>query len=350
MEVVRWGVIGSGGIARRRTIPEGILKAANAQLTAVQDVKPGLAQEVAKQFGVPHAFEDADELLAADYVDAVYIAVPVCCHKDLFLKAVEAGKHILIEKPLGVTVREAEEMADAVGESDVCATEGYMMKFHPLHEHARQRIAEGRLGKIVSMRGQLSCWYPPIPNAWRQIPDQGGGGAVMDMATHIYDLMQFFLGEDVSEVQAFVDSVVHDYPVEDSSVTIVRFPGGCQGVIEAYFNVRDESVPRRLEIYGDSGAILADGTIGQGGGTMREILMSSGAGYDADQKREAEAAGFQEVKLPERNMYQAEVEYLTNCILRGEEPDINTADDGVQVMKIAHAAYKSAKSGKCVAI
>jgi len=350
MNVVRWGVIGAGGIARRRTIPEGILNATGAQLTAVQDVKPGLAQEVARQFSVPRAYEKTNDILKDDNVDAVYIAVPVCHHKDIFLQAVEAKKHILIEKPLGVTLSEAEEMADAAGESDLCAMEGYMMKFHPLHEHARRRIAEGKLGKVVCMRGQLSCWYPPIEGAWRQIPDQGGGGAIMDMATHVYDLMQYFMGEDISEVQAFVDSVVQDYAVEDSSLTIVRFPGGCQGMIDAYFNLRDEAVPRRLEIYGDSGAILAEGTIGQGGGTMRELLMSSGAGYDASQKRATEAAGFQEVKVLERNMYQAEVEYLTNCILRGEEPEINTIDDGVQVMKVAHAAYKSAKSGKCVEV
>ncbi len=350
MNAVRWGVIGAGGIARRRTMPEGILKAANAQLAAVQDVKPGLAQEVAAQFKIARAYDNAEDLLADDNIDAVYIAVPVCYHKEIFLKAVDAGKHILIEKPLGLTVSEAEEMADAVGESDLCAMEGYMMKFHPLHAHARKQIADGKLGKIVSMRGQLSCWFPPMPNTWRQIPEQGGGGAIMDMSTHIYDLMQFLVGEEISEVQAFADSVVHDYPVEDSSVTIVRFPSGCQAMIDCYFNVRDESVPRRLEIYGEGGAILAEGTIGQGGGTMRELIMSAGAGYDAGQKRAGEAASFQDVLVPERNMYQAEVEYMTNCILRGEEPEINTIDDGVQVMKVAHAAYKSAKSGKCIVL
>jgi predicted dehydrogenase len=348
MDTVRWGVIGAGGIARRRTIPEGILPARNVRLTAVQDVKPGLAQHVAKQFDVPRAYDSADELVEDDEVDAVYIAVPVYLHEELFSKAVEAGKHILIEKPLADTVKAAQRMADLVRDTDLKATEGYMMKFHPLHQHAQQRIAQGKLGKVVSIRGQLSCWFPPMGGNWRQIPEQGGGGALMDMATHVFDLMQFLVGEPIAEVLSFTGRLVHSYPVEDSSVTLVRFPGGCQGVVEAYFNVRDESVPRRLEIYGSEGAILAEGSIGQGGGMMREILLAESSGYDAAQKRAAEAGGFQEVKVAERNMYRAEIEYLTECILRDQKPVLNTLDEGVQIMRIVAAAYKSAKTGKCV--
>jgi len=345
---VGWGVIGAGGIARRRTIPEGILPARNAELVAVMDVVPNLAREVAREFGCRKAYTQVGSLLRNADVQAVYLAVPVHLHEKLFKRILKAGKHVLVEKPLARTVRAAERMAKLAAESGRMCTEGYMMKFHALHRHARERIAAGRLGKLVSLRGQLSCWYPPIEGAWRQIPEQGGGGAIMDMATHVYDLMQYLTGEKICEVTAFTGSLVQDYPVEDSSVTLVRFPSGCQGVVEAYFNVRDESCPRRLEIYGSSGGILADGTIGQGGGTMREILMAEGAGYDAAQKREAEAAAFQEVVVPEVNMYQAEIEYLSDCILSGTPPTLNTLEDGVGIMKIAEAVYRSARTGRAV--
>jgi len=347
---VGWGVIGAGGIARRRTIPEGIVPAKNAELVAVMDVAPGVAKEVARESGCRKAYTQVGSLLRNPDVQAVYIAVPVHLHEKLFKRALKAHKHVLVEKPLAGTVRAAQRMADLGAESGLMCTEGYMMKFHAMHQRARDLITAGRLGKVVCIRGQLSCWYPPIENAWRQNPRQGGGGAIMDMATHVYDLMQYLAGEKISEVMAFTGSLVHDYPVEDSSVTLVRFPSGCQGVVEAYFNVRDESCPRRLEIYGSAGGVLADGTIGQGGGTMREIVTAEEAGYDADQKREAEVAAFRDVEVPEVNMYQAEIEYLSDCILNDTPPSLNTLADGVQVMQVASAAYRSAKTGKRVAL
>lgn len=345
---VRWGVIGAGGIARRRTIPEGIIAAANAELAAVMDVAPGVAKEVAEEFNAPNYYEDIDDILSDKNVDAVYIAVPVFLHEKIFTDALNAGKHVLIEKPLAFDVATAEKMVGLVKKSGLKATEGYMMKFHPMHQYARKAIAGGKLGKVVSMRGQLSCWFPPMENNWRQIPEKGGGGAIMDMATHVYDLMQFLIGERVFSVAAFVDNLVHDYKAEDSAVTILRFTGGCQGVVESYFNVRDECVPRRLEIYGSAGSFLSDGTIGQGGGEMRELFLEEGAGYDADQQREAEAAAYRPVELPETNMYQSEIEYLGDCIINDHQPGLNSIEDGVHVLKIAAAAYESARTGRTV--
>jgi predicted dehydrogenase len=348
MARVKWGVLGAGGIARRRTIPEGILTSKNAELTAVMDIRADVAQDVSRQFGGVRAHESARKLLRSDDVEAVYIATPADQHEALFRKAIRYGKHVLIEKPLATTVGASRRMAKLIKPGGPMATEGYMMKFHPLHQHARELVATGKLGKLVCMRGQLSCWFPRIPNNWRQDPKQGGGGSLMDMATHIFDLMQYIAGEPIVEVFSYTNSLVHSYLVEDSSLTVVRFPSGAQGIVEAYFNMRDESVPRRLEIYGSDGALLADGTIGQGGGTMREIVLPQGAGYDAAQKREGEAAAYKEVVLPERNMYQAEIEYLSDCILSGAQPNMNTIDEGVRIMEIAEAAYTSARTGKRV--
>lgn len=345
---VRWGVIGAGGIARRRTIPEGILPAKNAELVAVMDVVPGLAAQVAKESGGPRAYDDAAALLADDRVQAVYIAVPVHRHEEMFRRAIEAGKHVLIEKPVAGDLDAARRMAALAAGSGLYCTEGYMMKFHALHRYAADAIRAGRIGRLVYIRGQLSCWYPPIPGAWRQAPAEGGGGSLMDMGTHVIDLMQFLAGEKVCEVAAFTDSLVQEYPVEDSALTIVRFPSGAHGIVEAYFNVRDESCPRRLEIYGSAGAFLAEGTIGQGGGTMRQILMAAGAGYDALQKRTAEATAFEDVAAPEVNMYRAEIEHLSDCILRRKPPEVNTIADGVQVLEVAMAAYESARTGRIV--
>ncbi len=347
---VKWGVLGAGGIARRRTIPEGLMPADNCELAAVMDIAPGLAKEIADEFSVPKFYIRAEDLINDPDVQAIYIATPVNMHRDQFEMAVAAGKHVLIEKPLAGSLTDAEAMVELAAESDSHCTEGYMMKFHPLHEHAREVVQGGRLGKPVMIRGQLSCWYPAIEGAWRQDPEIGGGGSFIDMGTHVADLMQYILASDIVEVSAFCDTLVQDYPVEDSATVICRFENGCHGIIDAFFNMRDEACLRRLEIYGSQGGILTDGTIGQGGGTMEENLLGGGAGYDAQQAREDEDDKYKPVEAGEFNMYRAEVEYLSRCIIDNADPEINTLDEGLHVLRVAEAVYESARKRKVIEV
>ena len=175
-------VIGSGGIARRRTIPEGLAKAAGGRLVAVYDVDPQANREVAGQFGAV-ACESEEELLARKDVDAVYIATPVHLHARQAAAAAQAGKHILCEKPLGLSVAEAEAAAAACRKAGVILAVDFMMRFHAFHREARRMIEQGALGRMVFVRAQLSCWYPPMPGAWRQDPATGGGGVRVNVPT-----------------------------------------------------------------------------------------------------------------------------------------------------------------------
>ena len=347
---VKWGVIGAGGIARRRTIPEGIAQAKNGRLVAVMDVVGSVVKEVADEFKVKAAYTCEDALLADPNVEAVYIASPANCHLEHFRKAVKAGKHVLIEKPLAHSMKDAQAIARIAAKAKVKCAEGYMMKFHPLHQKARELVKAKKLGKPVFVRGQLSCWYPNIKGAWRQDPKLGGGGSLIDMGTHVYDLFQYILGSKIVEVSAFCDAgVVQKYKSEDSATTLVRFANGCHGVIDTYFNIRDESCLRVMEVFGSAGSILAEGTIGQGGGSMKAICLGGGAGYDADQKRGA-APAFKEIKPGKFNMYRAEVEALSECILKKKKVTMNTVAEGLQILKIAAAAYKSSATGKVVKV
>jgi len=136
---VRWGVLGAAGIARRRTIPEGIIPANNAELAAVYDPIGG--EDVAKELGVTYcATEDA--LLAQD-IDAVYIATPVFLHNAQVLAAAKAGKHVLCEKPLGLTVDEAEAALKACNDAGVKLGTALMMRFHACHIEAKKLIDAG---------------------------------------------------------------------------------------------------------------------------------------------------------------------------------------------------------------
>jgi predicted dehydrogenase len=206
-ERVGIGVIGCGGIARRRTIP-GLLKAKNCRLVAVMDtVDP---EGVAAEFQVPRAYRREADLLADPNVQAVYIASPAYCHAKQIAMAAEAGKHILCEKPLTLTLEQAKQAAAVCRKHRVFLQEGYMMKFHGAHVKIKELIDANRLGKLVYLRAQLSCWYPKIEGAWRQDPKKGGGGALIDMATHLYDLIEFF-GGPIRRITALTGNLVQDY-------------------------------------------------------------------------------------------------------------------------------------------
>lgn len=341
---VNFGVIGAGGIARRRTIP-GMLQAQNCRLVAVMD--PVGIDEVAAEFKVGKAYTNEADLLADPEVEAVYIASPVHCHLKQIQMAAAAGKHILCEKPLAMTLEQTKEAVAACEQAKVYLQEGYMMKFHGAHAAIKELIDQGRLGKIVYMRAQLSCWYPKMEGAWRQDPELGGGGALIDMATHLYDLLAWFVGP-VRHVVALVNTLVQDYKSDDASTTLLEFESGAQATVDCFYCIPDEASRTRLEIYGSQGAVLTEGTIGQSVGGLLEVLQTSGpAGYDAQQSKDV-ARAFQKTPFPEVNPYTAECEYFADCILQGRPPVLNDGRNAVQIAELTDKAYSSAKQRKAL--
>ena len=342
---VRWGVIGSGGIARRRTIPEGIVPASNAVLTAVFDPIPGANEAVAAEFGARACASLAD-LLASD-AEAIYIASPPSAHCEQTLACAKSGKHVLSEKPLGMTVAEAETMIAACNQAGVRLGTAFMMRFLAQHQAALRLIQEGRLGRPVYGRAQLSCWYPPMAGAWRQDLASGGGGSLMDMGGHCIDLLEMFFGP-VKSVACFTNRSVHSYTSEDSAVASLSFENGALGTVDTFFCMPDEASQNRLELYGSLGSILAKGTIGQGAAGEMIAYLKEGAGaYDAQQARAA--GGGVEIAPEPKNTYQTEIEEFSQAILEGRAPS-NNARLGLQSQRVLAACYESAKTRKMVEV
>jgi predicted dehydrogenase len=342
-ERVEWGVVGSGGIARRRTIPEGIATARNARLAAVFDVDAQANRAVAAQFGGVAA-ESVEDLLNSG-VDAVYIASPADAHYEQALAAVRAGKHVLCEKPLGMTVAEAEKMVEAAREASVLLGCAFMMRFHAQHQAAKKLIAEGSLGKPVYGRAQLSCWYPPTLGAWRQNRATGGGGSLIDMGGHCIDLLEMFLGP-VARVSCFTRNTVHPYDSEDSAVALIEFVCGALGTVDTFFCIRDEGSRNALELYGSKGSILAEGTIGQEAkGKMTAVLSGGAAGYDAQQARGS--GGWIDISPEPINTYRVEIEAFGRAVLEGRELPVD-GEAGLRSQKVLTACYESSRTGRAV--
>lgn len=342
---IKWAVIGSGGIARRRTIPEGIVPAQYAKLVSVYDTIREVNDAVAKEFNTTacHSMED---LLKSD-IDAVYVASPANMHLDQVIKCARAGKHVLCEKPLGMTVEEAEKMIKVCKEEGILLGTGFMMRFLTQHQAALKLIEEGRLGKCVYARAQLSCWYPPIQGAWRQSPETGGGGSLMDMGSHCIDLLEMFFGK-LKSVSCFINNNVHSYESEDSAIVSLFFENGAMGTVDTYFCIPDNSSKNVLELYGSKGSILAKGTIGQGdAGEMIAYLEGEDAAYNAQQTRNA-GEGMVINPTPV-NTYLAEIEEFSSAILEKREPR-NNLEISLRSQIVLAACYESAKTGKVVEV
>lgn len=333
------GVLGAGGIAFRKTIP-ALARAKNCRVVAVMD--PVDAGRIAETLGIAKAYETEADLLADPEIEAVYIASPVTCHLRQIEAAAEAGKHILCEKPLTLNLEQAQRAVSACRKRKVFLQEGYMMKFHGAHRLLKQFLDEGRLGKPTYVRAQLSCWYPPIPGAWRQDPRTGGGGALIDMASHLLDLLEFLIGP-AKRLAVLTGHLVHGYRSEDACTILLEFRCGTHATIDCFWCIPDEASRTRLEVYGSQGAVFTEGTIGQStGGKMEGIFALGDAGYDAAQDKDV-ARRFQPIRFPKINPYRAEFEAFAECILTGRPPDINGPANALRMMKLIEAAYAAAK-------
>jgi predicted dehydrogenase len=324
MSKVKWGVIGCGGIADRRTLP-GMMDAENAELVAVMDSNPDAAKRVCEKYGAKYAFSTVEELLAIDEIEAVYIASPVFCHKEQCEKVAKAKKHILLEKPMGLTIAESEEIVACCDAEGVKLGVAFMMRFHSYHQKMKEVIAQGTIGEIVSARAQFTCWYPEMENCWRQNKALSGGGAMLDMGIHAIDLIRYITNLDVAEVSGFAGNQIFKYNVDDAGVGVYKMTNGALCVVEAAFNIPDDVSVSKLEFYGTKGCMIAKGTLSQvEDGDVEVLAINDAGGYNAQQNRSTVTPIKLDVTFG--NMYTKEIEGFGNAVLGIGEIPVTAAD------------------------
>jgi len=338
MKKVRWGVLGAGGIADRRTLP-GMMLAENAELIAVMEIDADFAERLRAKYNAKRAYTSDEELLKDPEIDAVYIASPVVLHARQAKLAADNGKHILLEKPLAMTAAEAQEVVDYCKEKGVLCAAGFMMRYGAYVQAMKKAIAEDKIGQLVSSDAFFTCWYPDMPNAWRQQKKNSGGGSLMDMGVHCIDLIQYVSGSKVKQVAAMHDTMTFQYEVEDSSTILMRLENGCLCTVQSNFNVPDEAAKWRLEFFGTKGRLLGGAVIGQvDGGTVDAMFLEGNKGYDAQQDKTEEEKAKLEVEFG--NMYTREIVSFGESVLEGK-PLTVPAQDAVDVQRIIEAAYIS---------
>ena len=345
MRKLKWGVLGAGGIADRRTIP-GMMLSENAELVAVMEINADFAESLRAKYSAKRAYTDEDSLLADPEVEAVYIASPVVCHARQCEKAIAAGKHILVEKPLGMTAGESAAICAKAKEKGILMATGLMMRYNTYHQAIRDMIAEGKLGKIVSCHAQFTCWYPDMENCWRQNKKLAGGGAMTDMGIHCLDLLEYLTGSEIVRVAGMKDTMTFSYDVEDACSALFKLSCGAFGTVDANFNIPDDAAKCRLEIYGTAGSVRAEGSLGQvDGGDVLVTFSDPTLGYSAMQDRSA--SNDQKLSGAEANLYEREITSFGESVLNGRPIEV-PAEAAAHVQKVIEAIYESSDTGKYI--
>ena len=330
MKTIKWAVIGAGGIAKIRTIP-AIVQYEGSELVALMDNSEKVASEMGEEYGVPY-FTSEEEMFRSVDFDAVYISTPLMCHYDQAMLALKYGKHVLMEKPVALTSKEARTLVDAFKAAGLQFSVGYMMKYHNLHEKTKEIIKAGNIGQVNSMRLQFAFWYPDIPGSWRQKKALGGGGAIMDIGVHCIELAEYLLDDEIEDVKCIYSTRTFSYDVDDGAIIVFRTKEGVLGHIDVNFNIPYSATGTKVEVYGTHGNIICTNTLSQvEGGTLSHFCIPKD--NPADNCTVIYNAG-------NSNLYVKQIRIFSDLLCEGRT-DYFYADRAVQVQEIVDRIYEN---------
>jgi len=339
---VRLGVIGVGSIAQNAIMP-AYFKQPDVEIIAVCDIKGERAEEVARKHGIKHVFTDFNEMVKLPELDAVSVCTWNNAHAPATIAALEAGKHVLCEKPPAMTVAEAEAMRDAAKRTGKVLMYGLVQRFRTETKVLKELAAAGKFGEIYFGKATL-LRRRGTPLGWFTDPAKSGGGPVIDIGVHVIDLCRYLMGSPRPvRVSAGVFSKLGDYKtkgvsrwkaldtdnlvfgVEDMAGGVIHFDNGATMIFEVSWAVNMREKPFNCEIIGTKAGASLD---------PFEIYTEE-EGYLMDQRPVVNTT----------NMFENEVRHFLDCVKNGTKP-ITDADEGVAIQKILNGIYDSARLGK----
>lgn len=331
---IKWAVIGATGWAGRVIIQNAIKQSDICELSAVQSLDKEAVLMLAEENNIPW-FLSVEEMISKTKCDAVYIASPQFVHCEHLKIAASFKKHVFCEKPLALNVREAEEMVKVCKKNNVKFGTGFNLRYNNLHIKAKELLANGAIGKIVSARCQYGQNFQPDSKAFRQKLDTSGGGAMVDMGNHIMDLIEYITEKKFKTVMAVAQNNIHNYEVEDTCAALLEFENGGFAFVDSYYCMPIDVLRNDLEINGDKGTIYTVDSL-RGMTTGGKLFLIK------NDKKE-------EFKYDGTDMYKNEFEAFSHAIINNTEPPCSGLD-GLHSQKILEAIYKSAKTGKKVEV
>jgi predicted dehydrogenase len=351
---IRFGLVGCGVISGPHVLAIQQLPG-EAELTAVTDTVLDSAKRLAKEVGeagggTVQVAADLDELLARDDVDALAVCVPSGAHEEIAVRALRAGKHVLVEKPLALTVASVDRIIaarDAAGRTAGVISQN---RYAPGPDLLREAVAAGRLGTLTSGSAAVN-WYRSQgyydSAGWRGTWEMDGGGALMNQGIHYLDLLCWMFGEP-EEVYAHAGLLAHQrMEVEDSVTATVRFTSGASATLLAT-TAAYPGLTARLHVHGSRGSAVVDNNrleyfhaAPEGEDPDGPTYGASGAGNQAEAEIAARAARRGGDELPSHTL---QLRDFVRAASAGRQPAI-TLEDGRRAVALIRAVYDSADTG-----
>lgn len=324
---IGWGFIGTGSISA--TVAEQMAETGGGRLAAVWGHRPDGAEAFARQFGGATVCEDQRELVRNPQVDAVYIALPHSLHLDAIVDALDAGKHVLCEKPLGMTAAEVQQVLAHPRAAKVAIGEGFMVRHHPQWTWITDRISAGELGTIRSVQ-MHSCLNLPPPQSDRGLP--GNGSFILDIGCYSVHLARAIFAARPQQVRSRM--AFDEAGVRDTGFTVdLEFATGSAQI----FASANVSPARRVHILGDAGSIEAFNPIHPAPDGTATVRLTT-------------AEGSSEKIFPRAPQYGLQMAEFQRAVLAGTQPLVTLADAYDNAATIDAIRQSDADGGSPVAV
>lgn len=326
---VRWGILGAANIAVRKVIP-AMQQSQWSEVVAIASRDLKKAQEAARALGIPKAYGSYEELLADPEIEAIYNPLPNHLHVPWTIKAAEAGKHVLCEKPLSMTVAEAMELMAVRDRAGVKMEEAFMVRTHPQWLGALELIRSGRIGQVRAVMGFFSYFNQDAENI-RNILKYGGGG-LMDIGCYPITTSRFVFGEEPKRVMGLIE---RDAKMKTDCLTsaLLDFPSG-----QAIFTCSTQLVPyQRMQIFGTKGRIEIEIPFNAPPDRPCRIFIDDGSDLFGGSIETQEFATV--------NQYTIQADLFSRAIRENTEVPVSL-EDAINNMAVIEAIFRSAESGK----
>jgi predicted dehydrogenase len=325
---VRWGVLGVAAIATKKVIP-GMQKCERAEVVAIASRELSKAREAAKALGVANAHGSYEELLADSDVDAIYNPLPNHLHVPWTVKAAEAGKHVLCEKPIALSSAEAATLIPVRERTGVKMGEAFMVRTHPQWLRAREIVRNGEIGELRAMVSEFS-YFNRDPHNIRNIPEYGGG-AVMDIGCYPITMSRFFFDRAPVRVSALIERDP-EMKTDRLSSALLDFGAG-----HALFTCSTQSVPfQRMQILGTNGRIELEIPYNIPPDRPSHIFIDDGSQLGGRSARVEEFAPC--------DQYATQADAFSKAIQENGEVPV-TLEDAVANMAVIEAVLRAGESG-----
>jgi UDP-N-acetyl-2-amino-2-deoxyglucuronate dehydrogenase len=357
---IRFAVLGAGviGELHAQTIKS---LAPRAELTAVIDAVPERAQQLADKHGV-QAFTSLEDALASDDIDAVTIGTPSGMHADQAVAVLEAGKHVIVEKPLDINLEAARRVLDAEKRSSATAMVVSQRRHGKANQIAHEAAQSGKFGKLTSGFATMQWWRSQgyyDSGDWRGTWALDGGGALMNQGIHAIDLFVWFMGEPV-EVHAWTGCLAHErIEVEDTAVATVRFANGALGTVHGT-TAAYPGMTQRVAVHGDRGSAIVENdkliyfhAAAPADGSEQYAYGAGGKANQAEeimpQQEPYKPASANQIAGLEATSHTAQFEDFLDAVAEKRSPLV-TVSEAAKTLALIRGIYESARLGKPIKI